>query len=322
MNIALLLSGGVGLRLGAEIPKQYMRVAGRRIITYSLQTLVNSPDIDAVCIVSEQDWREPILADAREHGICVDKIICFAEPGANRQESVFHGLQSILQWLDGEDKTGGIQKTDMLLPGNVPSNCQQQGKEEQTRKEQIKEEQVDKERIKQAQGNKEQAKDEPTKKEQTNGEQANIERTWQEQINKEQVFRHSVLIHDAARPNLTQTQIAECYAAFAGHDGVMPALPMKDTVYLSEDGSRISQLLDRSTIFAGQAPELFDLHKYYRANAALLPEGLLGINGSTEPAILAGMDMVMIPGDDRNFKITTPADLERFREMSGMDRPE
>jgi len=40
----------------------------------------------------------------------------------------------------------------------------------------------------------------------------------------------------------------------------------------------------------------------------------LGINGSTEPAVMAGMDMVMIAGDEGNFKITTKEDLERFKE--------
>ena len=38
------------------------------------------------------------------------------------------------------------------------------------------------------------------------------------------------------------------------------------------------------------------------------------INGSTEPAILAGMDIAMIPGEEGNFKITSPADLARFEE--------
>ena len=45
-----------------------------------------------------------------------------------------------------------------------------------------------------------------------------------------------------------------------------------------------------------------------------MPERIFKINGSTEPAVMAGMDIAMIPGDEGNFKITTKADLERFRE--------
>ena len=41
----------------------------------------------------------------------------------------------------------------------------------------------------------------------------------------------------------------------------------------------------------------------------------MAINGSTEPAVMAGMDVVMIPGDEKNFKITTKEDMERFKEI-------
>lgn len=124
-----------------------------------------------------------------------------------------------------------------------------------------------------------------------------------------------VLIHDAARPLLTADMITVCLDAVAEHDGVLPVLPMKDTVYYSEDGIRVTSLLERARIFAGQAPEAFLLGKYYEANRELLPERILKINGSTEPAILAGLDIAMIPGDEGNFKITTKADLERFQEI-------
>ena len=122
----------------------------------------------------------------------------------------------------------------------------------------------------------------------------------------------AVLIHDAARPYLTKELLGRCFEALPGHDGVMPVLPMKDTVYLSEDGKRVSSLLNRQEIFAGQAPELFMLKKYYDANTALLPEKIIKINGASEPAVLAGMDIVMIPGDERNRKVTSPEDLKEF----------
>lgn len=125
-----------------------------------------------------------------------------------------------------------------------------------------------------------------------------------------------VLIHDAARPLVSAGQISACIEAVrAGHDGALPVLPMKDTVYLSEEGRAVTSLLDRKKVFAGQAPEAFVLGKYYEANKALLPERILEINGSTEPAVLAGMDIAMIDGDEGNFKITTKQDLSRFQEI-------
>lgn len=125
----------------------------------------------------------------------------------------------------------------------------------------------------------------------------------------------TVVIHDAARPCVTAAQISECLMAAKGHDGSLPVLPMKDTVYFSEDGTSVSSLLDRNKVFAGQAPEVFVLGKYYEANRALLPDKILDINGSTEPAVMAGLDIAMIPGDEGNFKITTQADLQRFEQL-------
>lgn len=124
-----------------------------------------------------------------------------------------------------------------------------------------------------------------------------------------------VIIHDAARPLVFAEMITSCFKALEQHDGVLPVLPMKDTVYFSDDGKCISQLVERSMIYAGQAPEAFKFGKYLAANEVLLPEKILAINGSTEPAIMAGMYVAMIDGDERNFKITTRADLERFKEI-------
>lgn len=129
-----------------------------------------------------------------------------------------------------------------------------------------------------------------------------------------------VIIHDAARPCVMAVQIKDCLKAAKGHDGALPVLQMKDTVYLSGDGKAVSSLLDRGKVFAGQAPEVFLLGKYYEANRALLPDKILKINGSAEPAVMAGMDIVMISGDEGNFKITTAADLKRFREIVQKDR--
>ena len=124
-----------------------------------------------------------------------------------------------------------------------------------------------------------------------------------------------VMVHDAARPYLTGSMVQSYFMAADGHDGALPVLPMKDTIYQSKDGRVISGLLNRDELFAGQAPEVYRLGKYLTANERLLPDDILRINGAAEPAIMAGMDIAIVDGEEKNFKITTPADLERFREM-------
>ncbi len=122
------------------------------------------------------------------------------------------------------------------------------------------------------------------------------------------------MIHDAARPFLSARMITDSLNAIQGHDGVLPVLSMTDTIYKSTDGRQISALIDRSEIYAGQAPETFRLGKYYEANKKLFPDRICEIQGSTEPAVLAGLDVVMIPGDERNIKITTRTDFEHACE--------
>lgn len=124
-----------------------------------------------------------------------------------------------------------------------------------------------------------------------------------------------VVIHDAARPFVKSVQISRCLTDMEGHEGVLPVLPMKDTMYLA-DGDSIRSLLDRERIYAGQAPELFLLGKYYEANRALLPDRILSVNGSTEPAVMAGMDIRLSEGDEDNFKVTTERDMELFRKLA------
>lgn len=124
----------------------------------------------------------------------------------------------------------------------------------------------------------------------------------------------TVLIHDAARPYLTRELITRIFQTMKGHDGAMPVLPMKDTVYYSDNGKTVSRLLERNCVYAGQAPEAYRFGVYLDVNRGLLPDDILDIHGSTEPAVMAGLDIALLPGDERNFKITTPEDLERFKQ--------
>ena len=122
-----------------------------------------------------------------------------------------------------------------------------------------------------------------------------------------------VIVHDAARPMVTGGLISECIHVAAEYGGCMPVLPITDTTYYSEDGRTIERLLDRNMLFAGQAPEAFNLVRYHAINSSVSEEELNSYKGSSEIAYKYGIEVKLIPGDDKNFKITTPSDLERFR---------
>ena len=183
MNIAVVLSGGCGTRLGSEIPKQYIKVNGKMIISYCLDVLEKCPLIDGIQIVADESWHKEILE-------CdIKKLIGFSKPGENRQLSIYSALKDI-----------------------------------------------------------------------------------KETVNEDVV----VIIHDAARPLVSEKMFMDLIKACEEHDGALPVLPMKDTVYMSEDGKGITSLLNRSRIFAGQAPEAFRFARWRSCNGAFHVPGREG----------------------------------------------
>lgn len=120
----------------------------------------------------------------------------------------------------------------------------------------------------------------------------------------------NVIIHDAARPLVSSALIQDCLIPLDSYEGVIPVLPIKDTVYQSKDGKHIDNLLPRAQLFAGQAPESFKFQKYLSIHENMKKSDLKMITGSTEIALNNHMDILMIPGEECNFKITTDGDLD------------
>jgi myo-inositol 2-dehydrogenase/D-chiro-inositol 1-dehydrogenase len=64
MNVALILAGGVGSRLGADIPKQFIEVLGKPVLAYTVEAFEKHPEIDAVLICSSTNTHSPISLEA------------------------------------------------------------------------------------------------------------------------------------------------------------------------------------------------------------------------------------------------------------------
>ena len=121
-----------------------------------------------------------------------------------------------------------------------------------------------------------------------------------------------VLIHDAARPNLTKKIIDDCFD-FENFEATLPVVNVTDTTYFSQDGKHIDQLLDRDKLFAGQTPETFFLNRFLEINENMTDEQLSAVRGCCQAAYQAGVRVKLFMGDFNNFKITTIQDYERFR---------
>ena len=244
----ILLSGGVGARIGASTPKQYIEVHGKPILEYTLKEVKAWKAMDSLIIVADRQWWEYIddmvrrvfSEELSELGIQSRPyenfgFLGFAEPGKNRQLSIYNALRAIRDYM-GKDAV--------------------------------------------------------------------------------------VMIHDGVRPCLSAELIDRCDSALnhcnlvqGCSNGVMPYLEVKDTVYVKDAEGHISGMLDRGSLAAGQTPEFFDYWKYLKANEDLSEDEMMLIHGSTEPAVKAAMKIALVLGDESNFKITTPEDLQRFKQM-------
>lgn len=227
MNIAVVLSGGVGSRMGLNIPKQYVIVNDQPIINYCLSTFLKNEKIDALVIVVADEW----INFVKKHllKLNIQKPVFYAKPGKTRQCSIYNGLNVM--------RDNGFSKDDI------------------------------------------------------------------------------VIIHDGARPLVSDDLISRCLDGCVDADGVMPVIPVKDTIYLSGDGKNIKALLNRAQLWAGQAPEAFRFGKYLKVHDEMAKDELLKITGSTEIAYKTGLNCKMVEGDPMNFKITTPEDLLNFENL-------
>jgi 2-C-methyl-D-erythritol 4-phosphate cytidylyltransferase len=114
-----------------------------------------------------------------------------------------------------------------------------------------------------------------------------------------------VLVHDAARPVLPEEVIERVLAPLSeGWDGVVPGLPVSDTVKRVE-GDRVIETLPRGELVAVQTPQAF--------LASVLREALAGdVSGASDCSSLVesrGGRVKVVEGDRRLLKVTSPEDL-------------
>lgn len=101
MNVALIIAGGVGHRMGQEIPKQFLNVYDKPVIIYTLEGFQRHPDIDAIELVCLEGWSEMLWAYAKQFGI--DKLRWITPSGATAQESIRNGVFALREVCGPED---------------------------------------------------------------------------------------------------------------------------------------------------------------------------------------------------------------------------
>lgn len=120
-----------------------------------------------------------------------------------------------------------------------------------------------------------------------------------------------IIFHDAVRPFVTKTILENSISGALDKGAVVAGLPVVDTMLFSEDGKRVDVIPDRSKIFSGQAPDTFRLKYFLQLRNSISEEDRRTVFGTSKICELNGKPVYMVPGDEMNFKITTPADLRK-----------
>ena len=226
-NIAVILAGGTGTRVGGNKPKQFLEIDGRSIIERSIDAFDVAPGIDEVAAVIHPDWLEymqsVLTRNNWHHAI---RLI------AGGSERYMSSLNAIMAYIDYPDDT-------------------------------------------------------------------------------------NIILHDAARPFVSQQVIARVVEALSHHEALGVAVPSTDTVWeVRQDfdpqlSKFIARIPDRPTMYLAQTPQAFRLPLIRDAYQCALqdPQFHATDDCGVVRRYLPGIKIVVVPGDPANRKITFPEDL-------------
>jgi 2-C-methyl-D-erythritol 4-phosphate cytidylyltransferase/2-C-methyl-D-erythritol 2,4-cyclodiphosphate synthase len=120
-----------------------------------------------------------------------------------------------------------------------------------------------------------------------------------------------VLIHDAARPFADPGLIRRMVEALAKAPGAIPALPVADTIKRGAAGV-VVETVDRAALWRAQTPQAFRFREILAAHRAAAGRELADDAAVAEAA---GLAVMLVPGAEENFKVTTEADLSRAARL-------
>ena len=248
-NIAVILAGGIGARVGGSLPKQLLPLQdGKSVLEHAVDAFEQSPHIDEICIVMHPDYimhaEQMLLANAWQ------KVRHIIPGGKERWESSVNAIRQVR----GERLEARGEENNCQLPiANCPNTI-------------------------------------------------------------------NLLLHDAARPFVSQDIIARVCEALEEHEAVTVAIPSTDTVYEMVDG-KVARIPQRSTIMRAQTPQAFRLELIAEAYTKAL-----GVDGLSAEACatchlpatddcgvvfnhLPEVSVHIVLGEEQNKKITFKEDI-------------
>lgn len=213
----IIAAAGKGTRLGAPVPKQYLKIGGEPVILKTLKAFSAMSEVDSIFIVTNEEYMDHCAGIVRDNGLT--KVRDIVKGGKERQDSVYNALQ---------------------------------------------------------------------------------------EINRQQPGVVYVLIHDGARPYVSEDVIRNVIKATDEKGAAVACVAMKNSVRKAGEDGSVS--VDRSEYFSVQTPQGFRKAELIDAYEKAFREGYYG----TDDASLvekAGYKIEVVDGDYQNIKITTKEDL-------------
>ena len=251
-NIAVILAGGIGARVGGNTPKQLLPLQdGKSVLEHAVDAFEQSPHIHEICIVMHPDYimhaEQMLLANAWQ------KVRHIIPGGKERWESSVRAIR-VYYGLNVESLKFKDEENNCQLPiANCPNTI-------------------------------------------------------------------NLLLHDAARPFVSQEIIARVCEALEQHEAVTVAIPSTDTIYEMVDG-KVARIPQRSTIMRAQTPQAFRLELIAEAYTKALGVDSLTAEACAEAHLPATDDcgivhehmpntpIYIVEGEEQNKKITFKEDI-------------
>jgi 2-C-methyl-D-erythritol 4-phosphate cytidylyltransferase/2-C-methyl-D-erythritol 2,4-cyclodiphosphate synthase len=118
------------------------------------------------------------------------------------------------------------------------------------------------------------------------------------------------LIHDAARPFVTDALITSAVASARRHGAATAATPVTDTIQSVDEAGTVLETLPRESLRAVQTPQAFAFDRLLAAHRAAAAASIEGFGDDGALAAWAGMPVMVFPGDPGNVKLTHPSDFD------------
>ncbi len=122
------------------------------------------------------------------------------------------------------------------------------------------------------------------------------------------VHEEYVLIHDGARPFVTEEEINAVLEALLSYNAALPGVPVKDTIKRVNAEEEAVETLQREALMAVQTPQGFRTRMIFDAHKKVRKEGI-AVTDDASVAEYMGIPVKIVKGSYQNIKITTPDDI-------------